>query len=160
MWCSPIFPNADHRIKTSGAHTCAVLFTKHDTSHRYFNVEGHLPMGPISGRKRYQQTMIPVAEALILRPGCYQEYKRRHDELWPELAEVMRENGISMVIHRFEDTLFIYGTAPSQEAWARVEEHAVTPRWNQYMAEVLETDEHGHIIVHHLDRAFDFGDLP
>ncbi len=104
--------------------------------------------------------MIPVGEALKLRPGCYEEYKRRHDELWPELAEVMRENGINMVIYRFGDTLFVYGTAPSQEAWARVERHPVTPRWNAFMAEVLETDEKGDPIVHQLDQAFRFGDLP
>ena len=106
------------------------------------------------------KSMSSVGEALKLRPGCYEEYKRRHDELWPELAEVMRENGINMVIYRFEDTLFVYGTAPSDEAWARVERHPVTPRWNEFMKEVLETDEKGKLIVHQLDQAFSFEDLP
>ncbi|MBM3265427.1 MAG: L-rhamnose mutarotase, partial [candidate division Zixibacteria bacterium] len=40
--------------------------------------------------------MKPVGLALKLRPGCYAEYKKRHDELWPELGDVMRENGIGM----------------------------------------------------------------
>ena len=95
--------------------------------------------------------------ALKLRPGCYDEYKKRHDELWPELADVMRENGINMAIYRFEDTLFIYGTAPSATAWQRVEDHPVTPRWNEYMAEVLETDDNGDLIFHTLPQAFAFG---
>ena len=51
-----------------------------------------------------------------------------------------------MVIFRFRDYLFVYGTAPSQEAWDAVEKHPVTPRWNEYMAEALETDENGEII--------------
>ena len=103
--------------------------------------------------------MKAVGMALQLRPGCYEEYKKRHDELWPELAEVMEENGINMVIYRFEDYLFIYGTAPSAEAWERVEVHPVTPRWNEHMAEVLETDESGELIVHTLPQAFTFGEF-
>ena len=97
--------------------------------------------------------------ALKLRPGCYDEYKKRHDELWPELADVMYENGINMAIYRFEDTLFIYGTAPSSEAWQRVEDHPVTPRWNEHMAEVLETDDNGELIFHDLPQAFAFGEF-
>ena len=50
--------------------------------------------------------MKAVGQALKLRPGCYDEYKKRHDELWPELADVMRSHGVNMAIYRFEDTLF------------------------------------------------------
>ena len=100
-----------------------------------------------------------IGLALRLKPGCYEEYKRRHDELWPELAEVMRTNGISMVIYRFGDLLFVHETASSDEAWDRVNEHPVTARWNAYMAEVLETDG-GETPVHHkLPLAFAFGDF-
>lgn len=31
--------------------------------------------------------MRSVSMAMELKPGCYEEYKKRHDELWPELAE-------------------------------------------------------------------------
>ncbi|HJP32582.1 MAG: L-rhamnose mutarotase [Candidatus Latescibacteria bacterium] len=29
-----------------------------------------------------------------LRPGCYDAYKKAHDELWPELVEAFRENEV------------------------------------------------------------------
>ena len=29
-----------------------------------------------------------------LKPGIVDEYKRRHDEIWPELAQLLREAGI------------------------------------------------------------------
>jgi L-rhamnose mutarotase len=29
-----------------------------------------------------------------LKPGTVAEYKRRHDEIWPELAQLLREAGI------------------------------------------------------------------
>ncbi len=55
-----------------------------------------------------------VSHAITPTPrwGCYDEYKKRHDDLWPELSEVMSQKGIDMVIYRHEDLLFVYGTAP------------------------------------------------
>ncbi|MCI0626914.1 MAG: L-rhamnose mutarotase [Acidobacteria bacterium] len=86
--------------------------------------------------------MNSIGLALKLRPDCYEEYKRRHDELWPELAEILRANGISMVIYRLEDFLFVHETAPSEESWTRLNEHPVTTRaGNKYMPEVLERME-------------------
>ena len=103
--------------------------------------------------------MISVGMVLELKVGCYDEYKKRHDELWPDLAEVMTKNGIDMVIYRHEHFLFVYGVAPSQKAWDAVENDPVTPRWNEYMAEVLKVDDNGELIVHNLPQAFSFGNL-
>ena len=94
---------------------------------------------------------------LKLRPGCYDEYKKRHDNLWPEMAEAMRANGIYSAIFRFEEYLFVYQTAPSEEAWQRMGSDPVTPRWNKHMTEVLETNEKGEVIVFDLPLAFEFG---
>ena len=71
----------------------------------------------------------------------------------------MRGRGISMVIYRHEDNLFVYGTAPSEQAWLDMNADAVTPRWNNYMAEVLETDAQGSIIFTPLTQAFAFGEM-
>ena len=71
----------------------------------------------------------------------------------------MRGRGISMVICRHEDRLFVYGTAPSEQASDELGGDPVTPRWNTYMAEVLETDAQGNIIFISLTQAFAFGEL-
>ena len=34
-----------------------------------------------------------------LKPGRYFEYKKAHDEVWPELAQAMTDNQVNMVIH-------------------------------------------------------------
>lgn len=39
--------------------------------------------------------MKTVAFTMQLKPGCEAEYERRHDALWPELAELLRSKGIS-----------------------------------------------------------------
>lgn len=103
--------------------------------------------------------MKSVGLALKLRPGCYDEYKKRHDELWPDLAEAMKKRGISMVIYRHEETLFVYGTGPSQKEWDELGADPVTPRWNKYMSEVLQTDARGALIFISLPQAFKFGSL-
>ncbi|SVC50428.1 uncharacterized protein METZ01_LOCUS303282 [marine metagenome] len=101
--------------------------------------------------------MSSVGQVLKLKPGCYDEYKKRHDELWPELADLMTAHGIDMAIYRFEDYLFVYGTAPSEEDWETIGTHPVTPHWNEYMSEVLETDTSGELVRHILPQAFSFG---
>lgn len=101
--------------------------------------------------------MKSIGLVLELRPGCYDEYKRRHDALWPELEEAIRLCGISTVIYRHGDLLFVFEQAESAEAFARMAAHPVTPRWNKYMAEVLQTDVRGDLWVHELPLAFAAG---
>jgi len=95
--------------------------------------------------------------ALKLKPGAYEEYKRRHDELWPELAQLMADKGVSTTIYRFNEYLFVHEVAETAVDFDRCEEDPITPRWNKYMADVLETDSDGNIIVHSLPLAFAFG---
>jgi len=99
------------------------------------------------------------AFSMKLRPNCYEEYKRQHDNLWPELIEALRTNGVRSVIFRFGDYLLVYETFPSDEAMARMHNHPISARWNVEMAELLETDETGKIIRQELPRVFSFGDL-
>lgn len=101
--------------------------------------------------------MIHTGQVLKLKPGCYDEYKKRHDDLWPELAEVMTAHGVDMVIFRYNDFLFLHGMARTQEDWNVIADHSVTPKWNAHMAEVLETNEDGEIERHVLPAAYSFG---
>ncbi|NLA92472.1 MAG: L-rhamnose mutarotase, partial [Spirochaetales bacterium] len=36
-----------------------------------------------------------VAFIMQLKEGSLEEYKRRHDEIWPELSKLIKEAGIS-----------------------------------------------------------------
>lgn len=36
-----------------------------------------------------------VAFKMKLLPGCEAEYKKRHDEIWPELCDLLKQTGIS-----------------------------------------------------------------
>ena len=101
--------------------------------------------------------MVSQGLALRLRPGAYDEYKRRHDELWPEMDEMLRRCQLSMVIYRRDNLLFVHQTAPSQESFDAAAADPITPKWNEHMKEVLETDEQGELIFEELPLAFRFG---
>ena len=53
--------------------------------------------------------MSNYAWVLEVRPGYEEEYKKRHDELWPEMKDMLREAGVrNYNIFRHGLTLFGY----------------------------------------------------
>jgi L-rhamnose mutarotase len=101
--------------------------------------------------------MKSVGLVLKLRSGCYEEYKKRHDELWPEMVSAMTSNGVASIIYRHGELLFVHEQAPSEEAFRKMGDHPVTAGWNRHMAEVLETDSQGQPLYLTLPLAFSFG---
>ncbi len=75
-----------------------------------------------------------------LKPGADPvEYKRRHDELWPEMADALRGAGIhNYSIFRHGDTLFAYLECDDFNQMARtLAADPVNARWQRYMADML-----------------------
>lgn len=83
------------------------------------------------------------ASVMQLYSGYEAEYKRRHDELWPELAEHLIECGIfNYRIYLLEETgqLFASFEAESLDT-KKLSEHPVMQRWWEYMADIMETKD-------------------
>lgn len=93
---------------------------------------------------------------MTLKPGGYSGYKKAHDEIWPELAQLISDAEISMAIYRHEDLLFIHAIAPSEAKWDSIGGE-VAEQWYKWMTEFLETDPDGKTIVTPLPEAFSFG---
>ncbi len=53
-----------------------------------------------------------------LKPGCYPEYKKAHDELWPDMVEVLRANEMNMVIYHYNDRLFLLPRRRRRSTWS------------------------------------------
>ena len=101
--------------------------------------------------------MYSIGQTFKLKPAYYEDYKKAHDELWPELAAAMSAQQVNMVIYRYADRLFLYATAPSREHYERSYQGSVPQRWAEYMATMMETDADGKSIVEELEQAFAFG---
>lgn len=84
-----------------------------------------------------------LAFKMQLKPGVVPEYKRRHDELWPELAEALRGAGIfDYWIFLDEDTLSLFAVLKRRPAPAfdALPSQPVMRRWWEYMAPLMETE--------------------
>lgn len=77
-----------------------------------------------------------------LNPGQKEEYKRRHDAIWPELVELLHEAGVSdYSIHLDEETNLLIGVLirPDNHTMDALPEHPVMQRWWAHMADLMET---------------------
>ncbi len=82
------------------------------------------------------------AWVLKVRPGYEDEYKRRHDEIWPDMERALKASGItSYSIFRHGLTLFGYfETADLQATIAALGQDETNQRWSEYMSPVMEID--------------------
>ena len=101
--------------------------------------------------------MFRIAMTFRLKPGAYAEYKRAHDDLWPEVARSMSDNDVNMAIYHYQGRLFLFATAPTEAHWQRSREAPILAKWMEYMATVIVTDGAGKLIVEPMEEAFVFG---
>ena len=101
--------------------------------------------------------MYSIGLAMTLRPGAYAEYKKAHDELWPEIADSMSDNDVSMAIYRFGENLVIHAVAPTEADWNKSRDVPILEKWFEYMSTLLATNQEGEIIFEDLPEAFAFG---
>jgi L-rhamnose mutarotase len=93
---------------------------------------------------------------LRVRPGQEAEYKRRHDEIWPELVEAIHAAGIRnfTIFLRGRDVIGFFECHDPDPAAAlgRMEQLEVSARWDEHMRDVLEpSDGASPVEVWHLD---------
>jgi L-rhamnose mutarotase len=84
-----------------------------------------------------------IAFRMNLNPGRKAEYKRRHDEIWPELSRLLRDAGVSdYSIWLDEETnhLFAVLKRPADHGTDDLPKQAIMRKWWDYMADVMETD--------------------
>lgn len=92
-----------------------------------------------------------------LKPGFKEEYHKRHNEIWPELAALIRSTGVydySIFLDEESNTLFavqkISGEGSSQDLGS----NPIVKKWWAYMADIMETNpDHSPVMVP-LDEVF------
>jgi len=103
--------------------------------------------------------MFTIALTMRLRPGALAGYRQAHDELWPEIARSMSDNGVSMAIYHEAGRLLLFATAPSEAHWDRSRQHPKLAEWDARMTAFLESADPGKIEFHLPEKVFGFGDL-
>mgnify|MGYP002737582100 FL=1 len=95
--------------------------------------------------------MIRNAFKMKLKPGFEAEYKKRHDEIWPELSAALTEAGISdYSIFLDEEFLTLFAVqklAPGHTA-DLLPSHPIVKKWWAFMADIMETNpDHSPVAV-------------
>jgi len=84
-----------------------------------------------------------IAFKMQLYKGCEEEYKKRHDALWPELQKLLEDTGISEYsIFLDESTNNLFGVLKVHDELAldKLLEQPVMKRWWAYMKDLYETN--------------------
>ena len=87
--------------------------------------------------------MIRKAFLMTLKPGRQDEYERRHNPIWPELQEVLKEHGVrhySIFSERGGDRLFAYAEIESEQLWAQIATTETCRRWWAHMKDLMLTN--------------------
>lgn len=77
-----------------------------------------------------------------LHPGQASEYKRRHDALWPELAALLRQAGISdysIFLDEETHTLFAVMQVSDDNGLTDLPRHPIMKKWWAYMKDIMDT---------------------
>jgi L-rhamnose mutarotase len=83
-----------------------------------------------------------LAFKMKVNPGVIDEYKKRHNNLWPELHRLLKDAGISEYsIFYDEEThyLFAFQTQSGEQGSQDLGSTEIVQRWWKYMADIMET---------------------
>jgi L-rhamnose mutarotase len=82
-----------------------------------------------------------LAFKMYLKPNSVKEYKKRHDEIWPELKELLKEAGVG-AYHIYHDPetncLFAIQETDGSDSQS-LGENPIIQKWWEYMSDLMET---------------------
>ena len=87
-----------------------------------------------------------IAFKMKLFKGQEVEYKKRHDEIWPELKSLLKHAGIEdYSIFLDEETNDLFGVLRIEDPMKLDElpHHPIMKKWWSYMKDIMETNEDG-----------------
>ena len=101
--------------------------------------------------------MIRKAFRMSVHRGHEEEYERRHNPIWQELADTLSEHGVrsySIFLDRETGDLFAYAEIESEERWAAIGQTDVCRRWWRYMRDLMPSKPDAEPVSRPLDEVF------
>ncbi|MBU7591503.1 L-rhamnose mutarotase [Metabacillus halosaccharovorans] len=87
--------------------------------------------------------MIRKGSIMFVYKDKYEEYQRRHDELWPEMEKELKEHGAhnySIFLDEESGQLFAYLEIEDEERWNQMASTDICQKWWTYMEPLMETN--------------------
>lgn len=92
-----------------------------------------------------------------LYPGFREEYKKRHDQIWPELKEMLKREGIcnySIFLDEETNILFAYQEQSGDSSSQDLGSTEIVKKWWKYMADIMETNPDNSPVTVPLEQVF------
>lgn len=101
--------------------------------------------------------MIRCAFKMKIKNGSEAEYKKRHDEIWPELSEELTNAGVSdYSIFLDEETLTLFAVQKltDDNTADDLPQTEIVKKWWAYMSDIMETNPDNSPMVAGLNEVF------
>ena len=94
-------------------------------------------MKPAKGKKKLR--VIRRAFTLRLKPGSFAQYKRYHDNIWPELVREIESSGIAQITTFADDLqLFLYSEIYDPKGWDKLWNSKIHDEWAKCMQPLMQ----------------------
>lgn len=101
-----------------------------------------------------------VAFKMKLKAGYEEEYKKRHDEIWPELVQELSKAGVydySIYFDEETNMLFAVQKLTDGNAADRLAQTDIVRKWWNYMSNIMEVNPDKSPVVKELREVFYLG---
>lgn len=87
--------------------------------------------------------MTRLAFKMHLNKGQKEVYIKRHNEIWPELKQLLKDSGVSeysIFLDEETNTLFAFQKVSGEGGSQDLGQTAIVQKWWAYMADIMETN--------------------
>lgn len=98
-----------------------------------------------------------IAQVMYINPDSYDEYAKRHAEIWPEMKEALKAHGAtnySIYLNRENGQTLAYLEVPDVEAYNAIANTDVCKKWWHYMAPIMKTNPDESPVAKDLEEVF------
>jgi L-rhamnose mutarotase len=92
-----------------------------------------------------------------LKPGCKDEYRERHSKLWPEVQQLLKENGISdysIFYDEETESLFAIEKIEDQTKLKHLGSNTIIQKWWDYLADIMDVNPDNSPVISKLEMVF------
>ena len=98
-----------------------------------------------------------LAFKMYLNEGQKEEYKKRHNELWPELRQLLKSAGVSeysIFLDEETNILFAFQKVSGEGSSQDMGSNPIVQKWWAYMADIIEANDDNSPVMVPLDELF------
>ena len=98
-----------------------------------------------------------LAFKMYLNEGKKEEYKKRHDEIWPELRKLLKDSGVSeysIFLDEETNVLFAFQKVSGSGGSQDLGKTDIVKKWWDFMADVMEVNPDNSPVSVELEEVF------